>query len=153
MTATTGFTGIGAALKLGDAASPETFNPIGNTTSFSIEQQADQVDATHLLSTSGFREYKQGFKAATVSFEGHFDPDNSTQSTTNGVMKAFQDGTSRNFKADFSGADNAGAGAPTVTPVCSFSGVITQLTINTQEGMVTYQGQISLSSAPTWAVS
>jgi hypothetical protein len=153
MTATTGFTGIGAALKLGDAASPESFNAIGNTTSFSIEQQADQVDATHLLSTSGFREYKQGFKAATVSFEGHFDPDNTTQDPSTGVMKAFADGTSRNFKADFSNADNGGSGKPSTNPICSFSGVITQLTINTQEGMVTYQGQISLSSSPTWGNS
>ncbi len=153
MVATTGFTGIGAKLKLGDAASPEAFNPIGNTTSFSIEQQADQVDATHLLSTSGFREYKQGFKAATISFEGHFDPDNTTQDPSTGIMKAYADGTSRNFKADFSGADNAGVGAPTTNPVCSFGGVITQLSISVAEGMVTYTGQISLSSAPTWAAT
>lgn len=153
MTKTTGMTGIGAALKMGDAGSPEQFPVIGNTTSFSIEQQADQVDATHLQSTSGFREYKQGFKSATVSFEGHFDPDNTSQDPSSGVMKAFADGTERNFKADFSAADNGGVGAPTTNPVCSFSGVITQLTINTQEGMVTYQGQISLSSAPTWAAS
>ncbi|MBZ9759495.1 phage tail tube protein [Mesorhizobium sp. CA8] len=153
MTQTTGFTGIGAALKLGDAASPETFNVIGNTTSFSIEQQADQVDATHLQSTSGFREYKQGFKAATVSFEGHFDPDNTSQDDSTGVMSAFAAGTSRNFKADFSAADNNGAGKPATDPVCSFSGVITQLSINVAEGMVTYQGQISLSSAPTWGAT
>lgn len=153
MVATTGFTGIGAALKLGDAASPEAFNVIGNTTSFSIEQQADQVDATHLQSTSGFREYKQGFKAATVSFEGHFDPDNTTQNDATGIMAAFQGGTARNFKADFSAADNAGVGAPTTDPVCSFSGVMTQLSINVSEGMVTYTGQISLSSSPTWGAT
>lgn len=153
MVATTGFTGIGATLKLGNASSPETFTAIGNTTSFSIEQQADQVDATHLLSTSGFREYKQGFKAATVSFEGHFDPDNSTQDDATGIMAAFQAGTSRNFKADFSGADNAGVGAPTTDPVCSFGGVITQLSISVAEGMVTYTGQISLSSSPTWGAT
>jgi predicted secreted protein len=153
MTATTGFTGIGAALKLGDAASPETFNVIGNTTSFSIEQQADQVDATHLQSTSGFREYKQGFKAATVSFEGHFDPDNSSQDDSTGIMSAFAAGTARNFKADFSAADNNGVGKPSTDPVCSFSGVMTQLSINTAEGMVTYTGQISLSSSPTWGAT
>ncbi|TIL91464.1 MAG: hypothetical protein E5Y73_17455 [Mesorhizobium sp.] len=153
MTATTGFTGIGAALKLGDAGGPEVFNAIGNTTSFSIEQTADQVDATHLQSTSGFREYKQGFKSATVSFEGHFDPDNSTQSDSTGIMAAFAAGTARNFKADFSAADNNGVGAPTTDPVMSFSGVMTQLSINAAEGMVTYTGQISLSSAPTWGAT
>lgn len=153
MTATTGMTGIGAALKLGDAASPETFNVIGNTTSFSIEQTADQVDATHLQSTSGFREFKQGFKSATVSFEGHFDPDNTSQNDATGILAAFAAGTARNFKADFSAADNAGVGAPTVDPVCTFSGVLTQNSINVAEGMVTYTGQISLSSAPTWGAT
>lgn len=153
MVATTGFTGIGALLKLGDAASPEAFNAIGNTTSFGIEQTADRVDATHLQSTSGFREFKQGFKDASVSFEGHFDPDNTSQNDATGIMAAFQAGTARNFKADFSAADNAGVGAPTVDPVCSFAGVITQLSINVTEGMVTYQGQISLSSSPTWGAT
>lgn len=153
MVATTGFTGIGAALKLGDAGSPEAFAAIGNTTSFTIEQQADQVDATHLQSTSGFREYKQGFKAATISFEGHFDPDNTTQDDSTGVMAAFAAGTARNFKADFSAADNNGVGKPSTDPVCSFSGVMTQLSINVSEGMVTYTGQISLSSSPTWAAT
>lgn len=151
MVATTGFTGIGATLKLGDAASPETFNSIGNVTSFDIEQTADQVDATHLLSTSGFREYKQGFKAATVSFEIHFDPDNSSHDDSTGLLAAFAGGTERNFKADFSAADNNGVGKPSTDPVCSFSGVITQLSVSVSEGMVTGSGQISLSSSPTWA--
>jgi predicted secreted protein len=153
MVATTGFTGIGALLKLGDASSPDNFAAVGNTTSFTIEQTADQVDATHLASTSGFREYKQGFKAATVSFEGHFDPDNTTQDDSTGVLAAFAAGTSRNWKADFSAADNNGVGKPSTDPVCSFSGVLTQLSINTAEGMVTYTGQISLSSAPTWGAT
>lgn len=153
MTATTGMTGIGAALKLGDAGSPEAFTAIGNTTSFDIQQQADQVDATHLQSTSGFREFKQGFKNASVSFAGHFDPDNTSQDPSTGVMKAFADGTSRNFKADFSAADNNGIGKPSTNPVCSFGGVITQLSVSVAEGMVTYTGQISLSSAPTWGAT
>lgn len=153
MVATTGFTGIGAALKLGDGASPEVFTHIGNTTSFSIEQTADQIDATHLQSTSGFREYKQGFKSVTISFEGHFDPDHPQQNDATGIMAVFAAGTERNFKADFSAADNNGVGKPSTDPVCSFSGVVTQLSINTAEGMVTYTGQISPSSSPTWGAT
>lgn len=153
MVATTGFTGIGATLKLGDASSPENFNSVGNTTSFSIEQQADQVDATHLLSTSGFREYKQGFKSATVAFEVHFDPDNSTHDDATGLTAAYVAGTARNWKADFSAADNNGVGKPSTDPICTFSAVITQLSISTTEGMVTGSGQLSLSSAPTWGAS
>lgn len=153
MVATTGFTGIGAALKLGDAASPETFNAIGNVTSFVIENQADQVDATHLQSTSGFREYKQGFKSATVNFELHFDPDNTSHDDATGLMAAYNGGTQRNFKADFSAADNNGIGKPATDPICTFSGVITALSVNVAEGMVTGSGTISLSSAPTWGAS
>ena len=153
MTATTGFTGIGAKLKLGDAASPEVFNSVGNVVSFNINQNADQVDATHLQSTSGFREFKQGFKSATVDFECHFDPDNTTQDDATGLLKVFADGTSRNWKADFSTADNNGSGKPSTDPVCTFAGVMTDFSISTSEGMVTASGTISLSSAPTWGAS
>ena len=153
MVATTGFTGIGAALKIGDGASPETFTPIGNTVNFGLDQTADQVDATHLGSTSGYRERKQGFKDATVNFEIHFDPDHATHNDTTGLMAAFEDGTSHNFKADFSAADNGGAGAPATDPVCSFAGVVTGLSISVSEGMVTGSGTISMASAPTWGAS
>lgn len=154
MTATTGFTSIGALLKLGDAASPETFNEIGNTTNFTLQQTADQIDATHLSSTSGYREFKQGYKTATVTFQGHFDPDNTTQDDATGIVAAFNAGTPRNFKADFSGADNNGSGKPSTDPVCSFSGVVTEFSIDTPTGdMVTYSGSISMSSSPTWAAT
>lgn len=151
MPVTTGFTSIGALLKMGDAGSPETFNEIGNTTSFTLNQAADQIDATHLSSTSGYREFKAGYKTATVSFEGHFDPDHTTQNDTTGIIAAFDGGDTRNFKADFSAADNAGSGAPTTDPICTFSGVITEFTITAPTGdMVTYTGSISMSSAPAW---
>src|SRR5690348_16470738 len=110
MTATTGFTSIGAALKMGDGSSPETFNIVANVTSFNITQSADQIDATHLQSTSGYREYKQGYKSATVTFEGHFDPDNTTHDDSAGLMYAFVNGLTKNFKADWSAADNGGTG-------------------------------------------
>jgi hypothetical protein len=58
MVATTGFVGIGALLKLGDGTTPtEVFTAIGNTVSFNMNLTADQIDATHLASTSGWREY------------------------------------------------------------------------------------------------
>ena len=47
MVATTGFTGIGAALKIGDGASPQVFTSIGNVTSFGIEQNADHIWFIH----------------------------------------------------------------------------------------------------------
>ena len=154
MTATTGFTGIGALLKLGDGTEPtEVFTAIGNVTSFTINQSADQVDATHLASTSGFREYKQGFKSATVDFELHFDPDNPQHDDATGILAAFEDGAEHNYQADFSGADNAGVGAPTTDPICSFAGIVTALSVNVSEGMVTGSGTVSMASAPTWGAA
>lgn len=153
MTATTGFTGIGAALKMGDAASPEVFTAIGNLTSFGLEMQADDVDATHLLSTSGFREYKQGFKSVTVPFEGHFDPDNTTHGDSAGIIARITDGAASNFKADFTAADNGGSGKPTTKGVATFAGVFTGVSISVSEGMVTVSGNIRISAAPSWGAS
>ena len=153
MVATTGMTGIGAKLKLGDAASPETFNAIGNVTSITANQAADQIDATHLLSTTGFREFKQGFKTFSVDFELHFDPDNTTQDDATGLQAAYIAGSTRNYKIDFASADNAGVGAPTTDPVCTFSGVLTNFSFNVTEGMVTGSGTISSSANPSWGAT
>jgi predicted secreted protein len=153
MALTTGFTGIGALLKMGTSDSPDTMNAIGNVVSFTIEQSADQIDATHLGSTSGFREFKQGFKSASVNFEIHFDPDNTTHDDSSGLIGAFEDGTTKYFKADFSAADNNGTGKPSTDPVMSFSGIITALSVNVAEGMVTGSGTISMASAPTWGAT
>jgi hypothetical protein len=154
MPQTTGFTGIGAELQIGDGATPtEVFNAVGNVTSINLNTEADQVDATHLLSTSGYREYKQGFKSASVDFEYHFDPDNPTHDDTDGMLAAYDSGESRNFKIDFTGADNSGVGAPTTNGVCSFSGVVTAHSVSVSEGMVTGSGTISMSSSPTWGAA
>jgi hypothetical protein len=151
MPATTGFTGIGVELQMGDGATPtEVFSPVANVTSANLNTEADQVDATHLLSTSGYREYKQGFKSASVDFEYHFDPDDASQSPDSGMLEAYDTGESRNFKLDFTGADNGGIGAPTSNGVCSFSGVVTSHSVSVSEGMVTASGTISMSSSPTW---
>lgn len=146
MTATTGFTGIGAALK-------KAGTNIGNTTSFNLDMQADQVDATHLLSTDGYREYKAGFKSATVGFEGHYDPDTAAQDPSTGLIADFNSGDSDTYKADFTGADNGGSGAPSTYGVITFTAVVTQFSISVSEGMVTWTGTLSLSAAPTWGAS
>jgi hypothetical protein len=154
MAVTTGFTGIGALLKLGDGGGPEVFTAVANITQIGIAQQANEVDATHLNSTSGFREYKQGFKDVTITFQGHFDPDTTTQDDSDGLMALFNTGASANFKIDFTDADNGGGtGAPTANGVASFSAVITGLDINADEGMVTISGTLRLSAVITWGAS
>ena len=154
MVATTGFVGIGALLKLGDGTTPtEVFTAIGNTVSFNMNLTADQIDATHLASTSGWREYKQGFKSATVDFNVHFDPDNPQHDATDGLWSLFNSGATANFKADFTGADNGGEGAPTTLSVLSFAGKITALSISVAEGMVTGDGTVSMASDPVWGAT
>jgi hypothetical protein len=153
MTATTGFTGIGAALKMGDGASPEVFTAIGNITTTGMNIQADEVDATHLQSTSGFREYKQSFKNVTVPFEGHFDPDNATHNDSVGLLSKISSGAAGNFKLDFSAADNNGVGKPTTDPIATFAGILTGLDINVSEGMVTVSGNFRVTGQPTWGAT
>lgn len=154
MTATTGFTSIGTLLKMGNAASPEVFATVANVTSLSIPQTAGEIDATHLASTSGYKEYKAGYKDGTVSGTIHFDPDNTTHDDSAGLMSKFVSGASTNFKLDFSAADNNGSGKPATDPIMSFTGVLTELSISAEtESMVTASFSIRISSAPTWGSS
>ncbi len=127
MTATTGFTSIGAQLKRAGVH-------IGNTTSFAPAFTADQIDATHLQSTSGFREFKQGYKSGTCTFSGHYDPDNSSQDPSTGLLADFISGASATYKADFTTADNAGSGAPSTYGVLTFTAVITEFSIDAPTG-------------------
>lgn len=154
MAATTGFTNIGVTLKLGDGATSETFNAVANVASYSLNQEADLIDATHLGSTSGFREFKQGFKSGTLDFEAHFDPDDSTQSDSSGLLAEYANGTASNWKLDFSAADNGGSGAPSTDPIASFAAILTQATINGDpDGMSLFQGQLTITGAVTWGSS
>lgn len=154
MTATTGFTSIGTLLKMGDGASPEVFTAIANVTGLNVPQTAGEIDATHLASTSGYKESKQGYKEATVSGTLHFDPDNTTHDDATGLMSKFVSGATTNYKLDFSAADNNGVGKPATDPIMTFAGVLTEFSISSEtESMVTASFSIRLASAPTWGAS
>jgi hypothetical protein len=81
MAASTGATGRGATLKIGDGGSPtENFVAVANIASISLSgRNADEVDFTHLGSDGGYREFRQGFKdAGELQITVHFDPASAT---------------------------------------------------------------------------
>lgn len=77
MPLSTGKTGRGIKLEISDGASPPSWLAIANATSISPSgKNAEEIDFTHLLSSGGYREFRQGFKdAGTLGFEMHFNPE------------------------------------------------------------------------------
>lgn len=107
MTASTGITGRGVVLKIGDGASPEVFTTIANVANLSVTgRTANEVDFTHLASDSGYAEFRQGTKdPGEIQATLHFDPAQATQGTTGvGLIGLFNSGEVFNFKIDFAGA-------------------------------------------------
>lgn len=81
MVASTGATGRGVEFRIGNGATPtETFVPVANATSANISgRNADEIDFTHLASSGGYREFRQGFKdPGEVQLNLHFDPQSAT---------------------------------------------------------------------------
>jgi predicted secreted protein len=76
MPASTGFTGRGAYLNVGDGGSPEVFAQMANVTTIGVTgRTAEEIDFTHLLSEGGYREFRQGFKdAGTMNLTVHWNP-------------------------------------------------------------------------------
>lgn len=103
MPLSTGKTGRGVFLEVGDGESPEGFTTVANVTAItSSGQNAEEVDMTHLLSEGGFREFIQGFKdAGTVGINFHLDPTNPTHQS---IYDDFVTGRTFNARIDFSGA-------------------------------------------------
>lgn len=80
MAESSGKTGRGIKFEMGDADSPINFVAVANVTSIGFTgRSADEIDFTHLDSSGGFRELRQGFKdPGSINLELHFDPTNAT---------------------------------------------------------------------------
>lgn len=108
MSTSTGKTGRGVTLQVTPSlASPVTWATIANVRSINLSgRQGEEIDFTHLDSTGGYRELRQGFKdGGTINFEMHFDPSEDTHnSSTNGILDLFNDGTVFYWRINFSGA-------------------------------------------------
>jgi hypothetical protein len=107
MPASTGKTGRGVSFQIDLTASPVTWITVGNARSISLTgRQADELDFTHLLSSGGYRELRQGFKdGGSIAVEFHFDPtDESHVAETDGFLGLFDSGVVFNWRMNFSGA-------------------------------------------------
>lgn len=80
MAESTGKTGRGIVFAIALASAPSVWIPIANVTTINNSgKDAEEIDFTHLGSTGGFREFRQGFKdGGTIGIEYHFSPDESS---------------------------------------------------------------------------
>ena len=101
MPASTGQTGRGIYLEIGDGESPTGYVTVGNVTAITVSgANAEEIDFTHLLSDGGFREFRQGFKdAGTVGLNFHLDPTDATQAA---ILADFVSGRVFNARINFS---------------------------------------------------
>lgn len=88
-------TGIGAALKLGNAASPEVFTAIAGITSINgPELSSEEIEVTSLDSPGGYKEFINGLKdGGTVSITVNFSNDSQQR-----TLRSLVGGAARNFQ-------------------------------------------------------
>lgn len=106
MVASTGKTGQGVQFQIDLVGSPATWVTIGNVRSINpTGRNAEEIDFTHLMSTGGYREFRQGFKdGGTIGVEFHFDPTEDSHVGTTGLLGLFNAGTVFNWRINFSNA-------------------------------------------------
>lgn len=103
MAESTGKTGRGVTLSISDGISPTTYTAIANVTTINFTgRDAEEIDFTHLSSTGGFREFRQGFKdGGTIGFDFHFTP---TEESHVDLLSLWLSGTTIDWKIDYTGA-------------------------------------------------
>lgn len=103
MAASTGKTGRAITFEIDDGSSPTTWVACANATGITPSgKNAEEIDFTHLTSTGGFREYRQGFKdAGTIGINYHLDP---TDASHQQLLTLFESGDTFNWRVNFVGA-------------------------------------------------
>jgi len=100
--ATTGKTGIGVLLKMGDGESPEVMTTVANVTQMSVGGvTVNMADATHLDSPNFYTEFLPALKTAeewTLTLQ--WDPTHATHDATTGLRKKMEDRTLTTFQVD-----------------------------------------------------
>lgn len=118
MAATVGSSGFGTLLKRGSGATVETFTTVAEVKTISGPSLSmETIDATHMESPSGYREWLPSFKdGGEVTFDLNFLPATAAQT---GITTDFAARTKRNWKIVW--PNTAGT-------TWSFSGYITGFT-------------------------
>lgn len=90
-------------ISTGNGASPEVFTEIAEVVSIGgPNEKADEIEATHLRSPGGYREFIQSFKdGGEVPLELNFIPNNATQDSSTGLRSEFASGATKNRKITF----------------------------------------------------
>jgi hypothetical protein len=131
---TAGVDGYLAQLKLGDGASPETFQAVAHVTSIQPGSMTTEViDVTHLRSPEAHREKIAGLRdTGPFSLEGIWVPNDESQSNTGGGSGSFTGGglaalarsrEERNWVIEFAVAQ---FGSPALE--WAFAGILTDFT-------------------------
>jgi hypothetical protein len=141
MTTSSGKTGKGVTFEISQGGSPVTWLPVANARSINqTGRQADEIDFTHLASTGGYRELRQGFKdGGSINVEFHFDPTDDSHVATAGLLGLFNAGTVFDWRINFTGA--GWAYALTGTGFVSNPGDIDVTT----DGPITGQGTVRVT--------
>ena len=100
--ATTGKTGLGVVLKMGDGESPEGFATVANVVSMEVGGVTlELVDATHLNSPDFYREWLSSLKTAQAwNLTVQWDPREATHDGTTGLRKKVEDRLLTTFQID-----------------------------------------------------
>jgi predicted secreted protein len=90
----------GTYISVGDASSPNTYTEIAEVKSIGgPNEDSEELDATHLRSTGGYREFLQSFKdAGELPCNCNFIPANATHQT---VRTLYQSGAVRGWKITY----------------------------------------------------
>jgi predicted secreted protein len=87
-------------ISVGDSASPNTFTEIAEVKSIGgPNEDSEELDATHLRSTGGYREFLQSFKdGGELPCNCNYLPGNATHQT---IRTLFQSGATRGWKITY----------------------------------------------------
>jgi hypothetical protein len=142
MSVNTGKGAQGVVIKMSDGAGTPVFTTVANVMGMtSSGQTMEMIDATHLDSTDGFREYLPSFKdGGTYDLQIAWDPTNATLNATTGLKAAYDDKALTDFKIDCTGAG--------VALVISFSAYVSNLGFAASVGQIlTRPVQLRVSGA------
>lgn len=132
---TEGIVGVGAELRVGDGASVEVFASIGECISIGgPTMDSEEVDFTHLGSTSGYREKLQGFKDA-----GQIDVNMNWVATDfDALLVLYNSGDVMNWELELPDDDSS---------TYEFQGWVKTCPMDVPEGRVTNKVTIRLTGA------
>lgn len=90
-------------ISIGDSASPNTFTEIAEVKSIGgPNEDSEELDATHLRSIGGYREFLQSFKdGGELPLVMNFIPGDASQNSITGLRKLFQTGATRGYKITY----------------------------------------------------